>query len=165
MSALNTLRSMYPEPVILYADYYNSHLRIMKDARRLGFKEQYKACCGHGGGAYNFDLLNICGNGGATSCDDPGEYVNWDGAHFTEAAYKVMTDSFINGSYCSPSFHYLLGKKLQLGWIQSMLVFLGFHELFVLHVYAKFVSVSWLLRWSYFDDVWFGGVFWLCVVG
>ncbi|KAK4410800.1 GDSL esterase/lipase [Sesamum angolense] len=112
---LRSLRKQYPKSVIIYADYYNSHLRVVKNARQYGFKEQYKACCGHGGGPYNFDVFNTCGSQSSSSCTNPSEYINWDGAHLTEAANKVLTNLFLNGTYCSPPFDYLLRKKLQSG--------------------------------------------------
>ncbi|KAI3454956.1 hypothetical protein Pfo_011619 [Paulownia fortunei] len=110
---LNLLRKQYPQAVIVYADYYNAHLTVLKNAGKYGFKEEYKACCGYGGGEYNFDVFNTCGSPWSTSCTNPSQYINWDGAHFTEAVYKVIANSFFNGSYCSPPFHYLLSKKLQ----------------------------------------------------
>ncbi|KAK6153956.1 hypothetical protein DH2020_013595 [Rehmannia glutinosa] len=112
---LNALRKQHPQSVIVYADYYNAHLTLLKNATKYGFKEQYKVCCGYGGGPYNFDVFNTCGSGASTSCAKPVEYVNWDGAHLTEAAYKVITNSFLNGTFCSPSFRYLLAKKVQMG--------------------------------------------------
>ncbi|KAI3463649.1 hypothetical protein Pfo_020312, partial [Paulownia fortunei] len=112
---LNSLRKQYPQSVIVYADYYNAHLTVLKNARKYGFKEQYKVCCGYGGGAYNFDVFNTCGSPSSSFCANPFEYINWDGAHLTEAVYKVITNSFLNGTYCSPPFHYLLRKKLQFG--------------------------------------------------
>ncbi|KAK6127725.1 hypothetical protein DH2020_038531 [Rehmannia glutinosa] len=112
---LNALRKRNPQSVIVYADYYNAHLTLLKNANKYGFKEQYKVCCGYGGGPYNFDVFNTCGSGASTSCAKPVEYVNWDGAHLTEAAYRVITNSFLNGTFCSPSFRYLLAKKVQMG--------------------------------------------------
>ncbi|GFP85050.1 GDSL esterase/lipase at3g48460 [Phtheirospermum japonicum] len=112
---LSTIKSQNPQSVIVYADYYNSHLTLLQNPTKYGFKQSYRACCGYGGGPYNFDVFNPCGSASSTSCADPGEYVNWDGAHFTEAAYKVITDSFLKGKFCSPSFDYLLRKKVQMG--------------------------------------------------
>ncbi|KAL3617544.1 hypothetical protein CASFOL_037865 [Castilleja foliolosa] len=108
---LTTIRAQNPKSVILYADYYNSLLTLLQNPTKYGFKQAYKACCGYGGGPYNFDLFNPCGTAASTSCVDPGEYVNWDGAHFTEAAYKVITESFVKGKFCRPSFDYLLMRK------------------------------------------------------
>ncbi|XP_057767475.1 GDSL esterase/lipase At3g48460-like [Salvia miltiorrhiza] len=110
---LTALRKRNPNSVILYADYYNAHLELLRNAAAYGFKERYKACCGYGGGAYNFDFFNVCGTPSATSCADPSSYINWDGAHFTEEVYKLMARSFLNGSHCSPPFHYLIARKVQ----------------------------------------------------
>ncbi|KAG6421294.1 hypothetical protein SASPL_117844 [Salvia splendens] len=111
---LSALRKQSPQSAILYADYYNAHLALLKNAPKHGFEERYKACCGYGGGAYNFDIFNTCGSSSAAAaCDQPAKYINWDGAHFTEAAYKLMADSFLNGTYCNPPFHSLITKKLQ----------------------------------------------------
>ncbi|RLN12754.1 acetylajmalan esterase-like [Panicum miliaceum] len=40
-----------------FADYYNSFLALLHDAFSLGFDaaSTRKACCGAGGGEYNFD--------------------------------------------------------------------------------------------------------------
>ncbi|CAA0828588.1 GDSL esterase/lipase [Striga hermonthica] len=110
---LRSLRAQHPQAVILYADYYNSHLTLIKNATRYGFRQPYRVCCGYGGGDLNFDVFNTCGSSASTSCPDPSEYVNWDGAHFTEAAYKVITTSFLGGEFCRPSFQYLLRKKAE----------------------------------------------------
>ncbi|XP_051148154.1 GDSL esterase/lipase At3g48460 [Andrographis paniculata] len=113
-ASLEALRRKNPAAMIVYADYYNAHLTVLKNAGRYGFKEPYRVCCGYGGGEYNFDVFNTCGSpAAATACANPAEYINWDGAHFTEAAYRVMTTSFLNGSYCSPPFRYLLSRKVE----------------------------------------------------
>jgi hypothetical protein len=80
----------------------------------IGAGLQYgtKACCGHGGGAYNFDPRLYCGNSKvingntvtAAACNDPSNYVSWDGIHATEAANKIVTWAILNGSYFDPPF-------------------------------------------------------------
>ncbi|KAL2492289.1 GDSL esterase/lipase [Abeliophyllum distichum] len=112
---LNILREEFPKSVIVYADFYNAHLTVLKNAKKYGLKELYKACCGYGGRMYNFDLFNCCGSPSSSSCDNPSQYINWDGAHLTEAVHKVMAASFLNGTDCHPPFNYLLNKKLQSG--------------------------------------------------
>lgn len=109
---IDRLRRQHPETVMVYADYYNAHLTLLNNGGRYELKERYRACCGYGGGEYNFDVFNTCGTPLSTACKNPNEYLNWDGAHFTEAAYKIMADLFLNGSYCSPPFQYLVNKKL-----------------------------------------------------
>lgn len=109
---LKNLRKKYPQSVLVYADFYKSHLKMIKNPRKYGFKERFKACCGYGGGENNFDVFNTCGAPSSSSFDNPWEYINWDGAHYTEAAYKVVADLCLNGTSCNPPFDYLLRKKL-----------------------------------------------------
>lgn len=77
-----------------------------------GLQYGTKACCGYGGGEYNFNPKVYCGNTKeingkrvtATACDDPYNYVSWDGIHATEAASKLITYAILNGSYSDPPF-------------------------------------------------------------
>ncbi|KAI3948364.1 hypothetical protein MKW98_013862 [Papaver atlanticum] len=73
---LDVLRELYPNTNIMYADYYNAAMKFYQSPDSLGFK----------GGA----LTACCGGGLSRCCDDPSTYVNWDGVHLTEAAYKVI---------------------------------------------------------------------------
>lgn len=78
----------------------------------IGLKYGTKACCGYGRGDYNFDPKVYCGNTKekdgktvtARACDDPYNYVSWDGIHTTEAANKLITYAILNGSYSDPTF-------------------------------------------------------------
>jgi len=73
-----------------------------------GFKNgALVACCG-GGGPYNFDINARCGHPGASACRDPSSYVNWDGIHLTEAAYRVIADGLLRGRFADPSIMRLL---------------------------------------------------------
>ncbi|KAL6568034.1 hypothetical protein OROHE_003718 [Orobanche hederae] len=109
---LNVLRKQFPKAIIVYADYYNAYVDVIKNsARKYGFKEMYRACCGYGGGPYNFDYFNACGSPSSKSCRNPSQYINWDGAHLTEAMNEAMANAFVNGTYSQPSFRSLLGKK------------------------------------------------------
>ncbi|KAK4486128.1 hypothetical protein RD792_008796 [Penstemon davidsonii] len=111
-SKLDALRKQYPKSVIVYFDFFHAHFTIFKNAKKYGFRQQYKACCGYGGGEYNYDVFNPCGSPSSSSCANPFQYINWDGAHFTEAVYQVMTREILNGSYCTPPFPYLLKNKI-----------------------------------------------------
>ncbi|KAG8379400.1 hypothetical protein BUALT_Bualt07G0084600 [Buddleja alternifolia] len=112
---LNVLKKQFPNSVIVYADYYSAYLTVIKNPHKYGFKELFKVCCGYGGGTYNFNYLNACGSQSSTSCDNPSQYINWDGVHLTEAMYKAMADAYLNGNYSQPPFSYLLSKKQQSG--------------------------------------------------
>ncbi|KAF5807035.1 putative sinapine esterase [Helianthus annuus] len=108
---IQNLRRRYPKAVIVYVDYWNAYSSIIMNGPRLGFQELYKVCCGAGGGLYNFNLAAICGSQSASSCQDPSQYVNWDGLHLTEAMHKVLSDMFLEGPFTYPPLKYLLSRK------------------------------------------------------
>nr|XP_043616540.1 GDSL esterase/lipase At3g48460-like [Erigeron canadensis] len=112
---IRDLRQKYPGAVIIYADYWNAYRSVIKNAPKLGFKELYKVCCGSNGAPYNFDVLATCGAQSSSSCNDPSQYINWDGVHLTEAMYKVVSESFLKGAYTHPPFGSLLSSKTYLG--------------------------------------------------
>ena len=61
-----------------------------------------KACCGTGGGAYNWNASAFCGMPGVAACPDPSAYVSWDGAHYTEAVNRYISEGWLNGTYAEP---------------------------------------------------------------
>ncbi|CAA6674798.1 unnamed protein product [Spirodela intermedia] len=100
-SRLDDLRRRHPRAIISYADYAAAHRAVMKNPKAFGFREPFKTCCGSGGGPFNFDLFATCATPAVTTaCPDPRRYINWDGAHLTEAMYKVLADMFIRRGYC-----------------------------------------------------------------
>ncbi|CAA7028732.1 unnamed protein product [Microthlaspi erraticum] len=100
---LQRLRKLYPHVNIIYADYYNSMYPFFQEPVKYGFKRPLAACCGIGG-KYNFTINQECGNRGVSSCQNPSEYVNWDGYHLTEATYRKMAHGILNGPYAIPAF-------------------------------------------------------------
>ncbi|XP_057431556.1 GDSL esterase/lipase At1g28600-like isoform X2 [Lotus japonicus] len=104
---LNQLRVLYPLTNIIYADFFNAALQIYKSPENFGFGgNALKVCCG-GGGPYNYNDTAVCGNSGVIACDDPSQYVSWDGYHLTEAAYRWITKGLLDGSYTTPKFNLL----------------------------------------------------------
>lgn len=102
---LNRLRVLYPLTNIIYADYFNAALQLYNSPEQFGFGgNALKVCCG-GGGPYNYNETAMCGDAGVIACDDPSQYVSWDGYHFTEAAYKWVTRGLLDGSYSFPKFN------------------------------------------------------------
>ncbi|XP_022946880.1 acetylajmalan esterase-like [Cucurbita moschata] len=93
---IEVLKKENPHTVIVYGDYYNALLWILRSAFTLGFDKTslQKSCCGIGGD-YNFDLMKTCGVGGVSVCSNPDERVSWDGIHLTQKAYKFMADWLI----------------------------------------------------------------------
>ncbi|KAI5331305.1 hypothetical protein L3X38_021431 [Prunus dulcis] len=85
-----------------FGRYHTGTLRSYRTCPFAGFTgETSKACCG-GGGPYNFNSSVQCGNAGATVCENPSRFINWDGMHSTEAAYRLMTKGLLQGNYTFP---------------------------------------------------------------
>ncbi|XP_076938440.1 GDSL esterase/lipase At3g48460-like [Bidens hawaiensis] len=107
---IRDLRQKYPETVIIYADYWNAYQSVIKKAPKLGFKELFKVCCGAIGEPYNFDVLATCGSRSSSACQNPSQYVNWDGVHLTEAMYKVVANLFLKGEFTHPPLAFVLSS-------------------------------------------------------
>ncbi|EEE54110.1 GDSL esterase/lipase At2g27360 [Oryza sativa Japonica Group] len=92
---------------IIYGDFYTPLVELAATPRRFGIDGEegaLRACCGSGGGRYNFEfnMSAQCGMAGVTVCGDPSAYVNWDGVHLTEAAYHHVADGWLRGPYANP---------------------------------------------------------------
>ncbi|XP_070058004.1 GDSL esterase/lipase At4g01130-like isoform X2 [Nicotiana tomentosiformis] len=110
--ALTQIRKQLSDANVVYVDTNAVLLELFQHPTSQGLKYGTKACCGQGGGAYNFNQQLFCGNTKqingqiltATACEDPYNYVSWDGIHATEAANKFTTYAILNGSYFDPPF-------------------------------------------------------------
>ncbi|KAK7346941.1 hypothetical protein VNO80_21465 [Phaseolus coccineus] len=110
--SLREIRESLSDASVIYVDTHNVLLELFQHPTSHGLKYGTKACCGYGGGDYNFDPKLYCGNSKeihgsrvtATACNDPYNYVSWDGIHATEAANKLTTFAILNGSYSDPPF-------------------------------------------------------------
>ncbi|KAJ1440781.1 SGNH hydrolase superfamily [Sesbania bispinosa] len=104
--AIETLRQKHPQVKIMYFDYYNDAKRLFQAPQQYGFSsdknEIIKACCG-ASGTYNVNVYIPCGSPSTTVCPDPSKVINWDGAHFTEAAYKQIAKGLVEGPFVNPS--------------------------------------------------------------
>ncbi|CAL5085046.1 unnamed protein product [Urochloa decumbens] len=99
---LAKLRRKHPGVAVVYADYYAAAMDLTADPRKQGFGgEPLVSCCG-GGGPYNANLTAHCGTRTATACKDPYAAVSWDGFHYTDHAYKVITDGVLRGPHAVP---------------------------------------------------------------
>ncbi|KAI9386598.1 hypothetical protein POPTR_010G047900v4 [Populus trichocarpa] len=104
------LRKELPLAAITYVDVYSVKYKLISQARKHGFNESLRACCGHGG-KYNYNRQLGCGAkrtvGGreilvGKSCKDPSEWISWDGVHYTQAANKWIFDRIVDGSFSDP---------------------------------------------------------------
>ncbi|GLJ06708.1 hypothetical protein SUGI_0045820 [Cryptomeria japonica] len=99
------LQQKNPRVSIVFADYYNAALTIIKKPSSYGLqRDVLQTCCG-AGGPYKFDIQHLCGTPGSTTCHNSQQYFNWDGIHLTEAAYKQIASMFMDGKFTNPSFN------------------------------------------------------------
>ncbi|RCV20584.1 hypothetical protein SEVIR_4G066400v4 [Setaria viridis] len=97
------IRERHPAARIIYADYYGHVERMIRSPARFGFRDgAVPACCGAGGGRFNFELDARCGMKGAAACPDPSTHESWDGVHFTEAVNRLIAEGWLRGPYCHP---------------------------------------------------------------
>lgn len=94
--ALESLRLEFPDVDIRYFDHYKAFEYVLRNAQDLGFDPRtlLKACCGTGG-KYNFDNKRVCGSQGVKACSNPEQFINWDGIHLTQAAYRYISEQLI----------------------------------------------------------------------
>ncbi|CAL0323369.1 unnamed protein product [Lupinus luteus] len=109
-AAVVELRKKLPLAAITYVDVYSLKYSLISQAKKHGFEEPLRACCGHGG-KYNYNMHIGCGakikvHGKeiliGKACKDPSVWVNWDGVHYTQAANKWVFDQIVNGSFSDP---------------------------------------------------------------
>ncbi|KAI4296886.1 hypothetical protein L6164_036805 [Bauhinia variegata] len=100
LAQLLQLQALHPHSKIIYADYYNAAMAFYRSPQQFGFTS-LKACCGIGG-PYNYNVSVPCGYPKVIACDDPSEYVGWDGLHLTEAAYQWIAKALLHGPYTVP---------------------------------------------------------------
>ncbi|KAK4352918.1 hypothetical protein RND71_028436 [Anisodus tanguticus] len=110
--ALAKTRKELSDANVVYVDTHSVLLELFQHPTSHGLKYGTRACCGHGGGSYNFNQQVFCGNTkeingqtlSATACEDPYNYVSWDGIHATEAANKQIAQAILSDSHFDPSF-------------------------------------------------------------
>ncbi|KAJ4794662.1 GDSL esterase/lipase [Rhynchospora pubera] len=96
------LRGKYPRVKISYTDYYYPTINVVKSPGLYGFIDTpLQVCCGKGG-PYNFNISENCGMPGVSACPNPSAYLHWDGAHLTEAAYRYISSTWLDGPYADP---------------------------------------------------------------
>ncbi|XP_059318203.1 GDSL esterase/lipase At4g01130-like [Lycium ferocissimum] len=110
--ALAQTRKELSDANVVYVDTHSVLLELFQHPTSHGLKYGTRACCGHGGGSYNFNQQVLCGNTkeidgqtlSATACEDPYNYVSWDGIHATDAANKQIASAILSDSHFDPPF-------------------------------------------------------------
>ncbi|KAG6383567.1 hypothetical protein SASPL_156675 [Salvia splendens] len=74
---------------IVYVDYYTPMMNMINKPYDYGFKTTTTSCCGTGA----IEVGPLC-NVASLMCHDHSEYVFWDSSNPTEAAYKIVAESF-----------------------------------------------------------------------
>ncbi|KAK8940247.1 GDSL esterase/lipase [Platanthera guangdongensis] len=109
---LHQIRVQLKDASVVYVDTHSVKLELYRHPKSHGLLYGTRACCGYGGGDYNFDPRLYCGNTKdingrsvtAMACSDPQNYVSWDGIHASEASNKLLTSVILNGSIFYPPF-------------------------------------------------------------
>ncbi|BAS94803.1 GDSL esterase/lipase At5g45910 [Oryza sativa Japonica Group] len=101
--ALGRLRGKYPHAKIIFADFYQPIIQVMRNPSHFGFASDglLKACCGTGG-TYNFNVSSACALPGVVACKDPSASISWDGIHYTEAINRFVAKGWLYGPYADP---------------------------------------------------------------
>ncbi|XP_020207573.1 GDSL esterase/lipase At5g45910 [Cajanus cajan] len=104
--AIETLRQKNPHVKITYFDYYGAAKCLFQAPQQYGFSsgkiETFRACCGKGE-PYGLSEQIYCGSVASMVCSDPSKRINWDGPHFTEAAYRLIAKGIVEGPFANPS--------------------------------------------------------------
>ncbi|KAJ8563369.1 hypothetical protein K7X08_031821 [Anisodus acutangulus] len=102
---ISHLRAELPHATFTYVDIYSAKYQLISTAKKQGFGDPLKFCCGW----YYKDYEVACGqtsivNGTeyGKACRDPRKYISWDGIHYTDAANVWLAKSILNGSFSDP---------------------------------------------------------------
>ncbi|EFJ28050.1 hypothetical protein SELMODRAFT_411531 [Selaginella moellendorffii] len=102
---------------VYYYDWFAANTYVMENMNQYGFTNALQSCCG-GGGKFNCNGDGLCGcaplnepNAIYTVCNDPSRYFTFDGIHYTQHFYQIMSDFIIAGQYLTPSVKLQKGCK------------------------------------------------------
>ncbi|KAH9556222.1 hypothetical protein CY35_07G015200 [Sphagnum magellanicum] len=114
---LTILQVEEPGITIIQFDFYSAIVELITNPATYGFNSStpLKVCCGFGG-EYNYNPYVTCGNSGIVplpsggsqfvninTAPNPQEYIQWDGVHFTQAAYKTIATFLLEGRFVTPA--------------------------------------------------------------
>lgn len=111
---LSELRTEYPTAEWILYDAYSIMLDGYHNPSKYGIEYPFRACCGYGGGVYNYDRDVECGEEGkyingthveATKCETPSLYLIWDTLHPIESFCYHLAQGVLSGTHLSPTFN------------------------------------------------------------
>ncbi|XP_022776175.1 GDSL esterase/lipase At5g14450-like isoform X1 [Durio zibethinus] len=97
------LRMQFPDAAMTYVDIYSAKYSLISDAKKHGFANALRYCCGH----YRDNLCwrkkvvngtEILG----TSCRNTSAYISWDGIHYSHAANLWVANKVLDGLLSDP---------------------------------------------------------------
>ncbi|XP_042504579.1 GDSL esterase/lipase At4g01130-like isoform X2 [Macadamia integrifolia] len=100
--SLHVLSNKFSNIHVALVDFQKFTFDVAANPEIYGFRrsEKFKACCGYGGGPYNYNPLISCGkNAEAKACSNPREYTSWDGLHPTDAFNQRFVEELTKGTH------------------------------------------------------------------
>ncbi|XP_019176661.1 PREDICTED: GDSL esterase/lipase At3g27950-like [Ipomoea nil] len=91
------LRDQLQSSRITYVDIYSAKYDLISKAAAYGFSNPLGYCCGQSHDLPCWQDVRVNG-----SCNNPSEYISWDGIHYTEAANRWVADRIADGLYSDP---------------------------------------------------------------
>ncbi|KAJ3694240.1 hypothetical protein LUZ60_009720 [Juncus effusus] len=103
LKAVKQLREKYHHVRLIYAEYFRPIIDFIKSPKQYGFVETpLEVCCGEGANQYNYNKSQSCGMPNVSYCKNTSAFVNWDGIHLTESAYRYIATGWLEGPYADP---------------------------------------------------------------
>ncbi|XP_031123045.1 GDSL esterase/lipase At5g14450-like [Ipomoea triloba] len=97
------LRHHLQNSTITYIDIYSAKYDLISNATDYGFRNPLGYCCGKINVLTCWADMTVNGTKVfADSCNNPSEYISWDGIHYTEAANKWVANHIADGLYSDP---------------------------------------------------------------
>ncbi|BBN15945.1 hypothetical protein MPTK1_7g02180 [Marchantia polymorpha subsp. ruderalis] len=106
-------REGYTDLNVFYFSQYDVKIGLLTNDT-AGFNSTNTACCGVAGSTYNVNLMVPCGppvmdpvtniTTVATVCNNPDEYLYWDGMYTTEAGNRYVMQQMLTGNFFDVPF-------------------------------------------------------------